>query len=89
MKKTSIKQTRNNIIMLIAMVLCVGISRAQGPNSGSISTNPDSTTSPVPVDGGLSIVLAASLGYGVKKIREQRRKNKGESEGKGDTSLPI
>ncbi len=80
MKKTSIKQTRNNIIMLIAMVLCVGISRAQGPNSGSISTNPDSTTSPVPVDGGLSIVLAASLGYGVKKIRDQRRKNRLESE---------
>ena len=80
MKNTSFKQTISITIMMMALVLCVGISRAQGPNSGSISTNPDNTTSPVPVDGGLSIVLAASLGYGVKKIREQRRKNKGGSE---------
>ena len=73
---------------MIVMVLCVGISRAQGPNSGSISTNPDSTTSPVPVDGGLSIVLAASLGYGVKKIREQRKKKNVDPEETVTDSLP-
>jgi hypothetical protein len=30
----------------------------------------------VPIDGGLSILLAAGIGYGVKKAHEQRKKNK-------------
>ncbi len=28
----------------------------------------------VPIDGGLSLLLAAGVGYGIKKYREQRRK---------------
>lgn len=28
----------------------------------------------VPVDGGLSLLVAAGVGYGAKKIRERRRK---------------
>ena len=28
----------------------------------------------VPVDGGLSLLVAAGIGYGAKKIRERRRK---------------
>jgi len=28
----------------------------------------------VPIDGGLSILIAAGVGYGVKKIRDERKK---------------
>ena len=31
----------------------------------------------VPIDGGLSVLLAAGAGYGVKKIREMRKSKKG------------
>jgi hypothetical protein len=30
----------------------------------------------VPVDGGLSLLVAAGLGYGAKKLRENRKKEK-------------
>jgi hypothetical protein len=43
---------------------------AQDPGGG-----PD-----VPIDGGLSILLAAGTAYGVKKYREGVRKNKKEME---------
>jgi hypothetical protein len=34
---------------------------------------------PVPIDGGLSLLIAAGVGYGVKKIRDERKKKR-ESE---------
>lgn len=34
--------------------------------------NPDST--PAPIDGGVSILIAAGIGYSVKKVREHKRK---------------
>ncbi len=33
--------------------------------------------SDVPVDGGLSLLVAAGIGYGVKKIREKRKGDAG------------
>ena len=30
---------------------------------------------PVPIDGGISILIAAGIGYGIKKARDQRKKN--------------
>lgn len=29
----------------------------------------------LPIDGGLSILIAAGIGYGVKKVRDERKKN--------------
>jgi hypothetical protein len=31
--------------------------------------------SDTPIDGGLSLLLAAGVGYGVKKVRDSRKKN--------------
>jgi len=31
---------------------------------------------PIPIDGGISILLAAGIGYGIKKANEHRKKNK-------------
>lgn len=40
------------------------------PGSGGLEGPPE-----VPVDGGLSIVLAVGAGYGAKKLREYRKKS--------------
>ena len=34
----------------------------------------DVTDNPVPFDGGVSILVAAGIGYGIKKARDTRRK---------------
>jgi hypothetical protein len=43
----------------------------QGNNGGSWSTNPGGGTAPI--DGGISLLLAAGLGLGVKKMGRARR----------------
>ncbi len=35
---------------------------------------PPSTPSDAPVDGGLSMLIAAGAGYGIKKVKESRKK---------------
>ena len=46
----------------VLAVLCLPVlAHAQGPD-------PDA-----PIDGGLSLLLAAGVGYGVKKIRDNRK----------------
>jgi hypothetical protein len=51
---------------LLIMICCIGfplVTLAQGP--------PDPQDAPI--DGGLSILLAAGVGYGVKKYREKKK----------------
>lgn len=46
-------------------------------NKISAQTLPDPTTDPdqgIPLDGGLSLLVAAGIGYGVKKVRDNRKK---------------
>jgi hypothetical protein len=53
--------------ILLLLVLCVAVpalALAQGP------PDPDD----VPIDGGLSLLLAAGAAYGVKKYRDGRKK---------------
>ena len=52
------------LIMLICMALPM-ITLAQAP------PDPDD----VPIDGGLSLLVAAGAAYGVKKYREHKKKN--------------
>lgn len=50
----------------LIMILCIAlpmITLAQGP------TDPDDT----PIDGGISLLLAAGAAYGVKKYRDGRK----------------
>ena len=53
-------------IAAILAVVCFlpSLAHAQGPD-------PDA-----PIDGGLSLLLAAGVGYGVKKIKDSRKKTK-------------
>ena len=56
------------ICLLIVLLSITGILHAQPPNNG----DPDSA----PIDGGLSLLIAGGVGYGVKKIREKRKNDK-------------
>ena len=60
------------IRIALFLIVCLFISLdifAQGPD-GDPGGDPDL----IPVDGGLGFLLAAGVGYGVKKAREYRRK---------------
>jgi hypothetical protein len=63
---------KNRVIYrLLFMICCIGfpmITLAQGP------PDPDD----VPIDGGLALLLAAGVGYGIKKYRADRKKPKRE-----------
>lgn len=66
MKKDYIKKVSTFLAIIIILIVPV-LTYAQpiDPTPG----NPDA-----PVDGGLSLLIAGGIGYGVKKVREQRRK---------------
>lgn len=55
--------------LLLALVLFSVIGRAQGGPGGGTEPDPDL----IPVDGGLGLLLAAGVGYGVKKARDYRK----------------
>ncbi|SHL02036.1 PID-CTERM protein-sorting domain-containing protein [Hymenobacter psychrotolerans] len=46
---------------------------AQGPGSGGPQPDPQQPTA-VPIDGGASLLLAAGVGFGLKKLRDQRKR---------------
>lgn len=57
-------------ILLFAMNILPQISFAQDPPGGP--TDPDA-----PIDGGVSLLVAAGVGYGIKRVRDHKReKNK-------------
>lgn len=72
------KQHRVIAVMCIAMFLLSETSSAQPfrrRNPPPPPDNPqDTKTTDIPLDGGLGILLAAGVGYGVKRIREERKK---------------
>lgn len=56
-------------LLLIIVSIIPFFAMAQDPGGG-----PDA-----PIDGGLSLLLAAGAAYGVKKYRNRHQKNEGES----------
>lgn len=56
------------IVILVILLIKVNIY-AQGPSSPGF--DPDISPS-VPVDGGLSLLVLAGVGYGIKKNREKK-----------------
>ena len=52
---------------ITAVILCLPLlTIAQAPIPPAVND--------VPIDGGLSLLLVAGVGYGIKKYREQKRK---------------
>ena len=42
--------------------------------SAAVEVSPDPGPDPTPIDGGLSLLLAAGVGYGAKRLRKNRKK---------------
>ena len=55
------------IYLFIVFISITSLLQAQPPSPGG---DPNSA----PVDGGLSLLIAGGVGYGVKKARERRKK---------------
>jgi hypothetical protein len=56
----------NKSIAIIAALVLVSVSLMAQP------TNPPPT--PLPIDGGIGLLLAGCVGFGVKAMRNQRKK---------------
>ena len=69
--KQNIQWLKTLTIMLVVFICLPSLVLAQFPNC------PD-PTQPCPIDGGLSFLLIAGVGYGVKKVRDRRRQKQGE-----------
>jgi hypothetical protein len=71
MKKITIIQILTLLaIMLVPMLLLA--QPASSPYGSGISSDSDAA----PIDGGLSLLVAAGVGYGAKKMKEKRQKGK-------------
>ena len=54
------------------LLLCAGSVLAQTPSTGGPTPQaPDPTT--IPLDGGASLLLAGSVAYGLRKLRQRRK----------------
>jgi hypothetical protein len=63
------------LTLLSVLLLALGsAARAQSPDStGPIPASPDQAPTPVPLDGGASLLLASGVAYGLKRLRARRR----------------
>jgi len=60
------------VIVLVLFSLIPMIVMAGDP---CVPSDPD-YNGPCPIDGGISLLLAAGVGYGVKRFRDARKKDK-------------
>lgn len=66
------KNFKNKFVVIITLlVLCAGPAFAQPEENGGDPPNNDA-----PLDGGLSVLIAAGVGYGIKKVRDNRQSRK-------------
>jgi hypothetical protein len=66
------------LIMIMLLIPVLGISQPGPGGGGGTGGNPDGTGGSAPIDGGLGLLLAAGVGYGVKKLRDYKRLKKEE-----------
>ena len=57
-------------IVLVATAVAVAQPGSGGPEPGSIPSDPDV----IPIDGGVSLLLAGGVAYGLQRLRGRRRK---------------
>ena len=64
------KTARNILSAAIMMMIAVAAQAQPGGGGGGFGDDPID----VPVDGGLSILAVAGIGYGIKKLKERNKK---------------
>ena len=58
----------NNVLPVLTLVLVASLAAMAQPGSGGVSPTP------TPIDGGVSLLLASGVAYGMKQLRARRRK---------------
>ncbi|MCC3154986.1 PID-CTERM protein-sorting domain-containing protein [Hymenobacter sp. BT770] len=51
----------------------LALAQGEPPTGGPTPATPPDPTA-VPIDGGISLLLASGMAYGVKRLRDRRRK---------------
>jgi preprotein translocase subunit SecG len=69
MKKTTIIQILTLVVIMLVPVLLLAqpASNPYGTGGGDVDS--------APIDGGLSLLVAAGVGYGAKKMKERKQKS--------------
>lgn len=65
--------TRIGLLALLVALAPVGAAFAQSGDPTTIGPTPQADPTEVPLDGGASLLLAAGVGLGLKKLRARRR----------------
>ena len=61
------KVKKLSLVIIACLIILPCVLFAQG------GFDDDVTDNPVPFDGGVTLLLAAGLGYGIKKVRDHRQ----------------
>jgi hypothetical protein len=61
------------LLALLVIMAPVGAALAQAPTTTGPTPSADPAATEVPLDGGASLLLAAGVGLGLKKLRDRRR----------------
>lgn len=82
------KNIYKTVVFVLLAVFCNAYAQAQGPNDpggpGGEECPPDSSDpdcdpdANVPIDGGASVLIAAGVAYGLKKVHDKRKQSKEE-----------
>jgi hypothetical protein len=59
-----------SFLIATLLVITASVTNAQAPDPWDDNNSSDA----VPVDGGISLLVAAGIGYGAKKLRDNKRK---------------
>ena len=70
---------RMSLLLILVLFFTAPFAQGGGPGTTGLDEEVDNTGA-VPIDGGLSLVFAAGLGYGAKKIRDYNKKKREEEE---------
>lgn len=62
--------------LIITNLILLGLLALPLSGHAQLGDPGDDPDAPVPIDGGVSILLAAGIGYGIKKANDHRKKNK-------------
>ena len=68
------KKYLNIHLIILLIILFLPFILKADPSIDPTPGDPDAA----PIDGGLSLLIAGGVGYGVKKIREKRKKHQEE-----------
>lgn len=77
LKRIDIQQAIRILFLLIVLLSITSMLHAAGPDDPS---GPGGGDNDAPIDGGLSLLIAGGVGYGLKKMREKNKKHQSISQ---------